>query len=255
MPRRDTPPINIAHRGHALTLENTLESFHESIDMGAAMLELDVRLSKDGVPIVFHDNTLTRITGRRSGTISSRTSTFLTQLDLGSGKRISRLEDALKELIPRIPVNIELKFPHMEYRPLVFAVLDAIKKNRPEENVLVSSFFHQALEILQRSEPHVATAPLFGRITGKPHDDDLTRLSRSRKNWKNSLPFKNPAGVAAWTMVDDELVQRFRKNRLTLLIYTVDELVDMKRMAEFGVDGIITNRPDRLESLLYDHSG
>jgi glycerophosphoryl diester phosphodiesterase len=253
MPRRDSPPVNIAHRGHALTLENTLESFHESIDMGAAMLELDVRLSKDGVPIVFHDNSLTRITGRKSGTISSRTSTFLTQLDLGAGKRISRLDDALRELIPRIPVNIELKFPHMEYRPLVFAVLDAIERNQAQENVLVSSFFHQALEILHRSDPHVATAPLFGKITGKPHDDDLARLSRSRKKWLNSLPFENPAAVVAWTMVDEELVRRFRKSKLTLLIYTVDEPEYMKRLADLGVDGIITNRPDLLDQVLYHH--
>jgi glycerophosphoryl diester phosphodiesterase len=252
--RKDHCPVNIAHRGHALNLENTLESFHESIDMGAAMLELDVRLSKDGVPIVFHDNSLTRITGRKSGSISSRTSTFLTQLDLGAGKRICKLNDALRELIPRIPVNIEMKFTHMEYRPLVFAVLDTVRKNQAQDRVLISSFFHQSLEILNRSEPHVPTAPLFGKITGRPHSDDLKRLSRSRKNWKNSLPFENPAAVVGRDMVSEELVKRFRKSKLTLLTYTVDEPEGMISMAELGVDGIITNRPDRLDQVLY-HRG
>ena len=150
-----------------MTLENTLESFHESIDMGAAMLEFDVRLSKDGVPIVFHDNSLSRITGRKSGSISSRTSAFLTQIDLGAGKRICKLEEALEELIPRIPVNIELKFNHLHYRPLVFAVLDVIERKQAQANVLVSSFFHQSLEILNRKNPQVPTAPLFGKTTGR----------------------------------------------------------------------------------------
>lgn len=254
MPRTDKPPVNIAHRGHAMTLENTLESFHESVDMGAAMLELDVRLSKDGVPIVFHDNSLTRITGRRSGSVSSRTSAFLTQLDLGAGKRISKLDDALRELIPRIPVNIELKFSHMEYRPLVFAVIETILKNNAERNVLVSSFFHQSIEILNREKPNIATAPLFGKTTGYPHPDDLKRLSRYRKHWQNDLPFENPAAVVSWHMVDKSMVKQFRRSKLTLLTYTVDDPEWMIKMADLGVDGIITNRPDTLDQVLY-HRG
>ena len=237
-----------------MTLENTLESFHESIDMGAAMLEFDVRLSKDGVPIVFHDNSLSRITGRKSGSISSRTSAFLTQIDLGAGKRICKLEEALEELVPRIPVNIELKFNHLHYRPLVFAVLDVIERKQAQANVLVSSFFHQSLEILNRKNPQVPTAPLFGKTTGLPHDDDLKRLSKYRKHWINDLPFEHPAAVVACDMIDREMVKRFRRSKLTLLTYTVDETQEMERLSDLGVDGIITNRPDRLDQFLYPRS-
>ncbi|MFA5504465.1 MAG: glycerophosphodiester phosphodiesterase [Vulcanimicrobiota bacterium] len=251
MPRTDKPPVIIGHRGHALALENTLQSFHESVDMGAAMLELDVRLSKDGIPVVFHDNSLNRITGRKSGSISSRTSVFLTQIDLGSGQRISTLDNALKELIPRIPVNIEMKFNHLHYRPLVFAVIEVIQKNNAQDKVLVSSFFHQSLEILNRNAPHIPTAPLFGRATGPPHDDDLKRLSRSRKNWINALPFEHPAAVLAWDTIDAAMVKRFKQHKLSLLTYTVDNPEDMERLWALGVDGIITNRPDLLGAVLY----
>ena len=244
------PPVNIAHRGHALSLENTLKSFHESIDMGAAMLELDVRLSKDGIPIVFHDNSLHRITGRKSGSISSRTAAFLTALDLGEGYRICKLVDALNELIPRIPVNIEMKFSHLNYRPLVHAVLEAIKQCGVTEHVLVSSFFHQSLQILNRAEPMVATAPLFGKFTGAPHPDDFKRLSKYRKHWKNQLPFEHPAAVVYWGMIDKDMARSFSRHKLTLLTYTVDEVEEMNRLIELGIDGIITNRPDTLQGVL-----
>lgn len=249
MPRKNRPPVNIAHRGHAKSLENTLKSFHESIDIGGQMLELDVRLSKDGIPIVFHDNTLRRVTGRRSGSISSRTSSFLTQLDLGDGQRICTLELALQELAPRVPINVEMKFNHLNYRPLVYAVCEVIERLGVRD-VLVSSFFHQSLEILNREWPYIPTAPLFGGATGEPHIDDLKRLSRARRYWRNTLPFDGPAAVVKHTMIDRSLVKSFSARKLSLLCYTVDEAEEMNRLIDLGIDGIITNRPDILKEVL-----
>lgn len=216
------------------------------------MLELDVRLSKDGIPIVFHDNSLARVTGRRSGSVSSRTSSFLVNLDLGEGFRICTLEQALSELLPRIPVNVELKFSSLNYRPLVLAVGQLIERLEAQERVLVSSFFHQSIEILNRHWPHIATAPLFGRETGPVHPDDFKRLSKSRKEWKNRLPFPHPAAVLHFPMIDAALVREFSKRELTLLTYTVDEPEEMKRLIGLGVDGIITNRPGILKGVLQE---
>ena len=238
------------HDGNRSVPENSLAAARAAVAAGYG-IECDLQVCTDGVPIVFHDNSLNRITGRKSGSISSRTSAFLTQLDLGSGKRICKLEDALVQLIPRIPVNIEMKFNHLHYRPLVFAVLELLDKHQAQGDVLISSFFHQSLEILNRKNPQVPTAPLFGKMTGAPHDDDLKRISKYRKHWNNNLPFEHPAAVVACDMIDKDMVKRFKKAKLTLLTYTVDEPEEMERLADLGVDGIITNRPDRLDKFLY----
>ena len=55
-------------------------------------------------------------------------------------------------------------------------------------------------------------------------------------------------------MIDREMVKRFRRSKLTLLTYTVDETQEMERLSDLGVDGIITNRPDRLDQFLYPRS-
>lgn len=244
-------PLNISHRGHIHTAENTLESFHESIEQGAQMLELDVRLSKDGVPMVAHDNTLNRRAGKR-GSVSTRTSRFLMSLDVGSGYKMPSLRTALEQILPRVPVNIELKFNNLNYRPLVGAVVQLIEDMKGQSKVLVSSFFHQSLEILNKQAPKIATAPLFGSNTGPPHPDDVERLASLGK-WHNKLPFRRPAAVVDNKMIDEELARIFRDNKLTLLTYTVDDPDEMRRLIKLGVAGIITNRPNVLNTLLEEY--
>ena len=106
MPRPGKRPINIGHRGHSDTLENTLMAFHQAIDMGADMLELDVRLTKDGVPVVFHDLGLNRIS-KKSGTVSNRTSKHLLNVALPGGHRIPTLAQVLEGARrPRLSASI-----------------------------------------------------------------------------------------------------------------------------------------------------
>lgn len=241
-------PINIGHRGHARTTENTLKSLHEAIDLGAEMLEMDVQLTSDGVPIVFHDRTLRRMV-KKSGAVAARTGKFLTQVDLGQGLRIPSLAEALRELTPRVPINIELKFKDWNYRPLVTAVCEEVTKLGVERKILLSSFHHKAVDIARRVAPAIAAAQLFGRNTGLPHADDFEHL-KGLKQEPNDLVFQRPAAVVYHKMIDEELAQAFHRADLTLLTYTVDEPEEMIRMRDLGVHGIITNRPDVLREVL-----
>ncbi len=260
MPRQGQPPIIIGHRGHADSLENTLISFRESIAQGAQMLELDVRLSKDMVPMVCHDATVTRISGKR-GSIADRTAKHLLNLDLGKGFRISTLEAALEELVPRVPINIELKFQRPDYRPLVNAVCDVVEKLGAGPRILVSSFFHASLEVVKRRVPEMSIAPLFGSLTGLPHEDDLEVVFGRpiRQHEAGIYPFHGRAAVVSWKMIDEALAQRFAEGNGTLLTYTVDDPAEMKRLIGLGIDGIITNRPavavKVLEELFPDGGG
>jgi glycerophosphoryl diester phosphodiesterase len=257
MPREGLPPVNIGHRGHADTLENTLPSFLEAVGMGAAMVELDVRLSKDGVPMVIHDRTIHRVSGGRRGVVEQLTAARLATFELRSGYRIPTLEQVLGALAPRIPVNVELKFDRPEYRPLATAVCEVVAKLGVVPRVLVSSFHHQSLLIAEKLLPELSVAPLFGCLTGLPHDDDLQPVfaRAPRRDCPGVYPFCGPAAVVWNKMIDAPLVERFNRAEATLLTYTVDEPQEMKRLIALGIDGIITNRPALLEGVLSELFG
>jgi glycerophosphoryl diester phosphodiesterase len=251
MPRPGQPPLNIGHRGHADSLENTMISFRESLGLGAQMLELDVRLSKDGVPMVCHDATVWRIS-RKRGTLAGLTAKRLSSLDLGKGHRIPTLEEALTELTPLVPINIELKFDKPEYRPLATAVCSVVEDLKVVPRVLVSSFHHLSLGIAQRLLPELSVAPLFGCLTGLPHEDDLEPVfaRAPRSDSPQVYPFSGPAAVVWNKMIDATLAQRFSQANATLLTYTVDDPVEMRRLIDLGIDGIITNRPAVLKAVV-----
>jgi glycerophosphoryl diester phosphodiesterase len=220
------------------------------------MVELDIRLSRDGVPIVVHDRTLKRISGRR-GAIGGLSARHLTSLDLGQSRHLSTLAEVLSELTPQIPINVELKFSQPELRPMATAVCRVIADLGVTSRVLVSSFYHQSLLIAQKLLPELSVAPLFGCLTGPPHEDDLEPVfARPRRHDAPSIyPFQGPAAVVWNKMIDKELAHRFQCEGATLLTYTVDEPEEMKRLIDLGIDGIITNRPAVLEGVLTELFG
>lgn len=258
MPRVGHPPLNIGHRGNAATLENTLPSFREALKMGACMVELDTRLSKDGIPMVIHDDSVRRISAGKRGKVAESTAARLSAVDLGRADlRVPTLAQVLKELTPRIPVNVELKYDKPEYRPLATEVCAVIRELGVAPRILISSFHHAALRMVEKLLPDVSVAPLMGCLTGPPHDDDLDPVfaRARRKDAPSVFPFPGPCAVVWNQMIDADLAKRFGKAKATLLTYTVDEPEEMNRLIDLGIDGIITNRPDVLERVLGERFG
>lgn len=246
-----TRPINIGHRGHESSPENTLESFFEAIEQGAEMLELDVWLSRDGVPVVYHDEFI-KSEGRNLGRIAQHSVAELGTLKLPGGAKIPTLENVFFEVLPRVPLNVELKFFDLNYRPLIGAFLDLVQRVGAGPKLLVSSFFHQSLELVNRAEPNIATAPIFGVPTGPPHEYDLEKLA-ALTGWTNQTGLERPAAVVDYLMLDERTVTRFKSSGLALVAYTVDEPEEMQRLSLLGVEGIITNRPSTLRRVLKKH--
>lgn len=254
MSRSKKLPLVIGHRGHWKTVENTIRSFHEAIELGAQMLEFDVQLSKDGVPVVFHDYSLKRMTGKR-GSVKSRTARHLATIAMAGDTRIPTLKETLQELVPRVPVNIELKYNHVHYRPLVKAVGECIRELGCERRVLVSSFLHYSLLLMNRFYPEVPTAPLYlTRWNGPPYEDDMEIWSK-QPDWDTDLPFKRPALVVHHRMIDEAMAVKTKELGLTLLCYTVDDPEEMDRLIDLGIAGIITNQPEALVARLAAKSG
>ncbi len=233
-------PLILAHRGaSAYAPENTLAAFRLAAEMGADGVELDVRLSADGVPVVIHDATVGRTTDGY-GTVSQLTLTELQALDAGSwfspdfaGQRLPTLQEVLEVLGDRLLFNVELKGSSWRDRGLEAAVLAVIEAQGMLDRVLISSFDPFALRRMKRLAPRLPVALLYA--------PDLPLYLR--RAWLAPLlphEVRNPEH----TMVTPKAMAWFRRHRYRVVTWTVDEPEEMRRLARLGVDGIITNRPD-----------
>lgn len=244
--------LNIAHRGaNELAPENTLEAFRRALEVGADGIELDVRLSADGVPVVIHDATVDATTNG-SGRVDRKTLAELRQLDAGAAfestrgnasnaltERIPTLAEILDALGGRVLINIELKRMGFIDGGLERAVVDQVKRSGAQEHVLLSSFNPFALRQVQTSDPAVATALIYTRPARVSLC--LARLI---------IPRPTTALHPHHSLVDAEYVRCAHARGTRVHVWTVDDPARMRCLLDWGVDGIITNKPDTLAQLL-----
>ncbi|GIW23545.1 MAG: hypothetical protein KatS3mg068_2552 [Candidatus Sericytochromatia bacterium] len=158
----------IAHRGFSGRYpENTLIAIEEAIRF-SDMIEIDVQLSKDNIPVVFHDSNLKRTTNV-AGKLNQRTLQELKELDAGSwfsinfrNEKIPTLEEVLKIIKDRILLNIEIKKSSVfkENSIIEEKILELIKKYKIQEQIIISSFSSLALKRIKILEPEIKTAIL-----------------------------------------------------------------------------------------------
>jgi len=241
-------PQVIAHRGgSALRPENTFAAFDHGLSLGADGLELDVHLSSDGVVVVHHDATLERTTNG-SGPIAARTASELARLDAGyhfgppgyefrgQAGGIPTLADVLRRY-RGIPIIVELKVndPEMAER-----TIDDIRTAGACDRVAVGSFGTRVLRAARVYEPNL--------VTGSSKEETRLALYRSWVRW----PVRNPAydayqvpEMAGTTrVVSPRFVQYAHESGVAVQVWTVDRADDMRRLISWGVDGIISDRPD-----------
>ena len=229
----------VAHRGaSAEAPENTLEAFRLGIEQGADALELDVRLSADGVAVVIHDPTIDRTTNG-TGSVAGLTLDALRRADAGGGARIPTLR-AVLESFPSIPILLEVKAPEAQA-----AVATEIDRAGASDRVVIASFQHRALEQL-RHGPYLIGADrrdvtalyTLGRLhleTASPR----CRCYAVPWRWKGKLEVPRPWFIAAAT----------RQNR-PVHVWTVDEPEIARLLWQRGACGIITNRPGVIRKAL-----
>ena len=237
--------LNIAHRGaSAAAPANTLAAFEKAIELGADGIELDVHLSVDGVSVVIHDATVDATTNG-SGRVAEMTLAQLKQLDAGSwfaptfaGERIPTLEEVLEAVGNQLLLNIELKSTTWG-NELEQAVVAQVERHGLDERVLFSSFNPLSLWWIKKIAPHIPVGLLY--VPGLPlflYQVLLTAL----------VPHE--ACHPGHTTVDAGYVAWARRNGYQVNVWTVDDPDEMRRLVDLGVDGIITNVPDVLHSVL-----
>jgi glycerophosphoryl diester phosphodiesterase len=231
--------LNIAHRGASGTFpENTLSAFRAAIDADAAMCELDVQLTRDGAVVVIHDDTVERTTDGK-GEVAEMTLAELQRLDAGArfrngavkGERIPTLDEVFAVTAGRCGLNIELKAGGLEHQ-----VAQIMQARDAFGNSIVSSFDWEYLKKIQQLHFNIRIALLADE---KPVDLMI-----------NAVAMRAHAINPRWDMVTADLCKAAHERSLKVYTWTVDADARMRALMECGVDGIMTNYPERLRTVL-----
>ena len=243
-------PKVIGHRGvAAYAPENTLESIHMAADMGVEWVELDVKLTKDQVPILFHDETLERITGAQ-GIVAETNYDDLKQLEAGSwfgdsfsGITIPTLEEAVDVLIERnLGLNLEIKPCPGRERETAEAALDCLSQIWDDhDRILISSFQHVSLE----AALEMAQDWQRGLLLPEEWPENWHELSEYLK-----VTTLNING----NEVTREQIEDIMDLNKQILAYTINDPIRARELQSWGVDSFFSDEPDTiLENLLTVH--
>ena len=222
------PPWIIGHRGAAgEACENTLSSLRRGVQAGADMVELDVQLAADKVPVCFHDWDLDRLAGR-SEIVEKEPSALLTEVTLSSdGDRMPTLAAALEIVPEKALLNVELKRRAANPKGLATAVLEVLD-NR--SRVLVSSFDWELLEVVRQLAPDLPLAPIARYRPG-----DLISVGRKLQAFSLHCHHR---------LVTQHFVERAAADGFErIFAYTVNETDQARRLLAEGISGFFTDLP------------
>ncbi len=251
-------PRIFAHRGDAAHFpENTVPSFESAVEIGADVIETDVQRSKDGHFMIFHDDTVDRVTESR-GRIGDYTLQELKRLDAGyrysadgqsfpfRGKKITipSLEEALREF-PQQRFNVDLKAAAPSQAGDYCAL---IRRCNAAERVLTASEFTGNLKAVRSLLPEMATSASHREVAG------VFFLYRSgllfAKKGLAADALQIPEFYRSWLVASPGMVRQVRRKGIRVHVWTVNAEADMRRLLNAGVDGIITDDPRLLKNVI-----
>ena len=227
-------PLVISHAacgGHAP--ENTLAGIRKALTFGVDAIEIDVQASADGVPVLMHDVTVDRSTNG-SGNVAALSLDDLRALDAG-GEPVPTLAEALELTTGTAVLVIEVKQPGIEKR-----IAAVVRERKALAEVMVWSFFPEALEGMRRAEPRIPAGLLVA--------------AESLPRWPRMRELAVRTGLQAVSVffagINEEIARDCQRSGLALYAWTADSKREMSRLIELGIDGICTNYPDKAIALL-----
>ena len=225
-------PLIIGHRGAmGHETENTLASIEKALDLGVDMIEIDVFNIKSGETVVFHDTNLERLTNAE-GNIEEYEYAELQKVVVEGGHTIPKLQDVLKVINHKVKLNIELKGSGTTDR--VNAIVNEYIKEEgwQLDDFIISSFKWDELKAMRVLNPSIAIA-----ILTEDEPADAIPIAKELKAEAINPNFK---------MLNRENNLEIQEAGFKIYVWTVNEPQDIMAMKRFGVDGIITNYPERL---------
>lgn len=251
-------PLVMAHQGgERLWPSNTMLAYENAVALGVDVLEMDVHATADGALVLIHDETVDRTTGA-SGAVKELTLAEIKALDAGyywtadegqtypyrdQGVTMATLEEVLTAF-PDVPLNIEIK----QREPSIVAPLcQMLRDFGAVDRVLVASFHPEAMDDFRATCPEVATSMVEDEI--RPFYV-LNLLFLGGIYRPPATAFQVPEYAGNLHVVTRRFVDGAHDHNVAVHVWTVNETADMQRLLDLGVDGIITDRPDRMLELL-----
>jgi glycerophosphoryl diester phosphodiesterase len=252
-------PVNFAHRGGAgIAPENTREGFREGLRVGAGVLELDVHTTADGHVVVMHDDVVDRTT-QGTGPVREMTLAEIKRLDAGyrftrdggrtfpyrgQGIRVPTLAEVYDEFV-EVPINIEIKGKRSGIEAAVWRVIGAADAG--ERTLVVSESTPTIRRFREVSGGRVATASSSAELISFYV---LSRLGLGRFVRPRYRALQGPETFHGLRVVTPGFLRAAHERGLRVDVWTIDSEADMRRLLGYGVDGIMTDRPDVLAKLL-----
>ncbi len=233
---------NIAHRGaSAYEAENTLRAFERAIQMGATMLELDVHLSRDGHVVVIHDPDLSRTTDG-AGLVTDLSLDEIRRFDAGRGECVPTLDEVIELARERAQLYIELKGQRTPA-----PVVDVLRRTAFLDRAILGSFYPWLPQKAKFLESSVRTAVL---IRAADREADFVEWALAIEAdyvhpcWEHALP-------APHRLLTPTLIATIRRHGLGIIVWHEERPEELRELAKLDVDGICTNTPDILASILH----
>lgn len=219
--------FKIGHRGaKGLEPENTIKSFKKAISLGVDAVEFDVRKTKDGKLVVFHDKKVDKLTEGK-GLIKDLTLTEIKKINVG-GEEILTLTEALDFIDKKVKkIVVELKEAGFEKE-----VLKEIKKRKLEDRVIVVSFLEDALKKVRKLNKKIETGLIY-----VSHKNPIKAVLSLGANYL----------VAFYRFVHTRDVEKAHDNDLKMIVWTINKKEKVEEYEKKGVDGIASDFPDILE--------
>lgn len=251
-----TTPLIIGHRGaSAVAPENTMAAFLEAIAAGADGIEFDVRLTRDGVPVVIHDGTLHR-TGGLPDRVADLASEEIAKIDVGSwfGRKKSLPPGTFaNETVPSLAqlltlydskngmLYLEMKCDSpAEYAPLAEACCRAIAEHGMKKRVIIECFQLPALRVVREIDSEIRTVALFEPSIASPSVLlDQSIINKAKDVGAVALALHH-------RLARRSLVEKAKAEGMHVAVWTVDDPTWVERARTIGIDALITNDPAKL---------
>lgn len=241
---REHQPWAVGHRGSAYAVENTIESVRQAALAGADYAEIDIQLSADGVPMVFHDATLSRLAGS-SKAVGDLTAAELQALTLRAGGRtdtiptLEQLIQAMKGWKEQTGLMIELKPADGNQQQMAQKLVEVIEREDFVSRAIYMSIDYEAVQAMQRLRPDWWIGYCVYGTVGE----------MDARIWNWNIDFL----AVEESQISLSFLEQAGRSWMPVYVWTVDDYEKMKNYLDMGVSGLITNYPDLAREEIDDY--
>jgi glycerophosphoryl diester phosphodiesterase len=254
-------PLVIAHQGgDGIWPGDTLYAFEKAVEIGADVLEIDAHITKDDEIVLMHDEEVDRTT-EGTGLIEDLTLLELKQLDAayqwsnddgktfpyrGQGIEVPTLDDVFQKF-PQMRYVIEIKLTE---KPIDKPLCDLIHKHNMQDKVVIASFHDEAMKKIRETCPEVATSASRGEVTMFVLLGKVFLSGLIAPQYQSIQPPYDPSESMNIPIMTERFIREAHAEDINVEPWTVNDPTLMKQYIEWGVDGIITDRPDLMIEVL-----